>query len=220
MRPTVTVRRAIPGDAGPLIAVLAEAFLEGPVAEWLVPEMRYRRPVCFRYFRLMVHHGFEHGKVDTNADLSAVAIWYARNEAPPAAAPEYQDKLEQATGKYAPKFLLLDAMFEAHHPRIPHDYLAHMAVDPLRQNRGLGTALLAYAHHKLDQGNRPAYVVACNERSRDLYLRLGYRQGPALHPPSGAPLFWRMWRNQLNGGTRSPSPPAPASLLARSASST
>lgn len=203
MRPTVTVRRAIPDDAGPLIAVLAEAFVEGTLAEWLVPEERHRRPVCFRYFRLMLNHGFEHGQVDTNADLSAVAIWHARNEVPPAAAPDYQDNLEQATGKYAPKFLLLDAMFEAHHPRIAHDYLAHVAVDPLRQNRGLGTALLAYAHGRLNQANRAAYVVACNERSRDLYLRLGYRQGAALHTPSGGPMFWRMWRAQSDVGLTS-----------------
>lgn len=30
-----------------------------------------------------------------------------------------------------PVFNLLDAMFEAHHPRIPHDCLAYLAVDIL-----------------------------------------------------------------------------------------
>lgn len=77
-----------------------------------------RRPVCYRYFRLVLQHAIKHGTVDTNADLSAVAVWYGRGEVPPAVEPDHQDALKQATGKCAPVFNLLDAMFEAHHPRI------------------------------------------------------------------------------------------------------
>ncbi|MFD6694974.1 GNAT family N-acetyltransferase [Micromonospora aurantiaca (nom. illeg.)] len=220
MRPRVTVRRAIPDDLDPLLFVLAEAFLQTATAGWLVPNDSDRRRVCYRYFRLVLQHALRHGTVETNADLSAVAVWYGRGEVPPTVEPDYQDALEQAAGEYAPKFNLLDAMFEAHHPRIPHDCLTHLAVDPLRQNRGLGTALLRHALRRLDAANRAAYVVACNERSRDLYLRLGYRQGPALHLPSGGPMAWRMWRGQPDGGVRSTVLPAQPALPSRSTSST
>ncbi|MEW2445675.1 GNAT family N-acetyltransferase [Micromonospora marina] len=216
MRPAVTVRRAIPDDLGPLLFALAEAFLQGPLAAWLVPSERDRRPVSYRYFRLVLQHAIKHGTVDTNADLSAVAVWYGCGEVPPAAEPDYQDALEQATGDYAPKFLLLDAMFEAHHPRIPHDCLVLLAVDPLRQNRGLGTALLSDGLRRLDEANRAAYVVARTERTRNLYLRLGYSQGPPLHLPSGGPLAWRMWRGQPNGGACSTFPSAQPELPSRS----
>ncbi|PPA60456.1 hypothetical protein BAW75_01520 [Micromonospora chalcea] len=79
----------------------------------------------------MLQHALRHGTVDTNADLSAVAVWYGRGEVQPAVEPDHQDALKQATGKCAPVFNLLDAMPEADHPRIPHDCLAYLAVDIL-----------------------------------------------------------------------------------------
>ncbi|MER5337954.1 GNAT family N-acetyltransferase [Micromonospora sp. NPDC002717] len=197
---TISIRQATPDDAGELITVLVEAFLDGPVADWLIPDPDDRRAVYFRYFKLILHHGLQHGRVDTTTDRSAVAIWYTRNEAPPAGATAMYYEIEQATGTYAPRFLLLDALFETHHPRVPHDYLAYVAVDPRHQNRGLGTGLLTNAHQTLDAANRAAYLEASNTRNRDLYRRLGYRQGPPMHLPTAGPTIWRMWRGQPNGG--------------------
>ncbi|MEU5908408.1 hypothetical protein ABZ780_29040 [Micromonospora sp. NPDC047467] len=99
IRPAVTVRRAIPDDEGPLLFALAESFLQVPLVAWLVPDENDRRPVCYRYFRLVLQHALKHGTVDTNADLSAVAVWYGRGEVPPAVEPDYQDALEQAAGR-------------------------------------------------------------------------------------------------------------------------
>ncbi|MFG1951734.1 GNAT family N-acetyltransferase [Micromonospora sp. NPDC048830] len=206
-RPMLTVRRATRDNAGPLIALLAEAFLQGPVGEWLVPNIRERRVVYHRYFKVVLHHAQRHGYVDTTDNLAGVAIWYSRTEAP-VAAPSYQYELMNATGKYAPRFLLLDALFEAHRPRIPHDYLAYVAVDPDRQSCGIGSVLLGSAHWRLDARNRPAYLEASNERNRDLYARLGYHPGPPLNLPNAGPPIWRMWRGQPNGGVSAQFPPA------------
>ncbi|MFG1888127.1 GNAT family N-acetyltransferase [Micromonospora sp. NPDC049051] len=203
---TLTVRRATPDDAGPLITVLVEAFLDGPVADWLVPDLNDRRTVYFRYFKHVLHHGLRYGRVDTTSDLSAVAIWYTRDEVPLLASTDHYYVVEKATGKYAPKFLLLDAIFETHHPHAPHDYLAYVAVDPRRQSRGVGSALLTTAHQTLDAANRAAYLEASNTRSRDLYLRLGYRQGAPIHLPTQGPLIWRMWRGQPTDGSPAPFP--------------
>ncbi|MEU9505988.1 GNAT family N-acetyltransferase [Micromonospora sp. NPDC048170] len=202
----LTVRRATADDAGPLITVLAEAFLDGPVADWLVPDPHERRTVYFRYFTLVLHHGLQHGRVDTTSDLSAVAIWYTRDEVPLLASTDHYYEVEKATGRYAPKFLLLDAIFETHHPHPPHDYLAYAAVDPHRQGRGVGTALLTHAHQTLDEAGRAAYLEASNSRNRDLYQRLGYRQGSPIHLPTDGPLIWRMWRGQPTDGTPAPFP--------------
>ncbi|MFG1779042.1 GNAT family N-acetyltransferase [Micromonospora sp. NPDC049048] len=203
---TLTVRQATRDDAGPLITVLVEAFLNGPVADWLVPDLDERRNVYFRYFTHVLHHGLQHGRVDTTSDLSAVAIWYTRDEVPLRAPADHHHKVEEATGRYAPKFLLLDAIFETHHPQAPHDYLAYVAVDPCQQGQGVGSALLTTAHRTLDATNRPAYLEASNTRNRDLYLRLGYRQGAPIHLPTQGPLIWRMWRGQPTDGTPAPFP--------------
>lgn len=112
----VSIRRATPADTGPLVSVLVDAFFDGPVADWLVPDHDDRRAVYRRYFALVLRHGLAHGHVDTTTDRSAVAIWYARPEPPPSAPPEHQAALEAATGPYAPKFTLLEAMFDAFHP--------------------------------------------------------------------------------------------------------
>lgn len=208
MQPTrsITVRQATSDDAGPLITVLVEAFLDGPVADWLVPDLADRRTVYFRYFKLVFNHGLQHGRVDTTDDQSAVAIWYTRDQVPLVESTGHYYEVERATGRYAPRFLLLDAIFETHHPHAPHDYLAYVAVDPRHQGRGVGTALLTNAHQTLDAANRAAYLEASNTRNRDLYQRLGYRQGAPIHLPTEGPLIWRMWRGQPTDGTPAPFP--------------
>ncbi|MEV4824547.1 GNAT family N-acetyltransferase [Micromonospora sp. NPDC049274] len=193
---SVTVRQATRGDAEPLVAVLTEAFFDGPVADWLVPDHRDRQIVYRRYFELVFNHGLDNGHVDTTADLSAVAIWYPRAEPRRGDSREYQVALEAATGTYAPKFALLDAVFEAFHPSEPHHYLAYVAVQPEQQRRGVGAALLDHHHRQLDALGMPAYLEASNLRNRELYVRLGYRAGPPLILPTTGPTIWRMWRGQ------------------------
>ncbi|MFD0783351.1 GNAT family N-acetyltransferase [Micromonospora azadirachtae] len=207
-RMNIAVRRATPVDARRLLPVLVHAYLSGPVADWLIPNITERRVVYYRYFRLMLTHGLRYGRVDTTDDLSAVAIWYRRDETPAPVVPTYREQLGQAAGKYAPKFVLLDTMFEAHHPRVPHDYLAFLAVDPERQGRGVGSALLNRAHARLDAEHRAAYLEASNERNRDLYLRLGYRTGAPMMLPTAGPPIWRMWRGQREGDVGVAFPPA------------
>ncbi|MFI7221259.1 GNAT family N-acetyltransferase [Micromonospora maritima] len=191
---SVTIRRATSADTDRLVSVLAEAFFDGPVADWLIPNHDDRRAVYHRYFTLALRHGLDHGHVDTTAGLSAVAIWYPRLEPPRPAPPEHQAALEAATSRYAPKFTLLEAMFDAFHPREPHHYLAYVAVSPGQQGCGVGAALLGSYHRRLDALGLPAYLEASNMRNRRLYLRLGYRAGPPLLLPTSGPTIWRMWR--------------------------
>ncbi|MEV1320087.1 GNAT family N-acetyltransferase [Micromonospora arborensis] len=193
---TVTVRQAGRDDAEDLTSVLAEAFFDGPVADWLVPDHSDRRAVYRRYFELVLNHGLDHGHVDTTTDLSAVAIWYPRLEPPPKGSLGHQPELEEATGVYAPRFTLLDAVFEAHHPGEPHHYLAYAAVKPEQQGRGVGASMLGHYHRQLDALGMPAYLEANNLRNRELYVGLGYRAGPPLILPTTGPTIWRMWRGQ------------------------
>ncbi|MEU0156212.1 GNAT family N-acetyltransferase [Micromonospora fulviviridis] len=205
-RTNLTVRPAAHADVPALLPVLAEAFSTGPVAEWAVPKPADRLAVFTGYFRFMLDLGMRHGRVDTTTDLSGAAIWYRRDETP-SVLPDHVFGLEEATGPYAPKFLLLDAMFEARHPRMPHAYLAYIGVAPTRQGHGVGSALLTEAHEDIDAENLPAYLEASDPRNRNLYQRHGYQAGEPMRPTSSGPQFWPMWRGHLNGGARSPFPP-------------
>ncbi|CCH17773.1 GNAT family N-acetyltransferase [Micromonospora lupini] len=193
----VTVRQATPDDAGRLIGVLAETFLHDPVADWLIPDHDDRRFISYRYFTHIVGHGLQYGHVDMAADGSAAAIWYPRPEPSPAVAADHRVGVREATGTYAPKFVLIETMLESHHPPEVHHYLAYAAVSPGHQGRGTGTALLSNHHQQIDPLGMPAYVHATSTRNRDLYLRLGYLPGPSMVLPDGGPKIWRMWRAPL-----------------------
>lgn len=203
---SVTIRRATEDDAVNLLPVFVDAFLDGPVADWLIPDREVRRLVYFRYFRLMLRLGLKHGWIDTTDDLTAAAIWYRRDHSASHKPPlGYADDLAYATGRYAPKFELLDMVFEAHHPRMPHDYLAYLAVDPAHQRRSIGTALLTHAHAALDEQHRGAYLEASNVDNQRLYRRLGWETSEPLRVSVDGPQIWRMWRSPRTGADiRSP----------------
>ncbi|MFI7077134.1 GNAT family N-acetyltransferase [Micromonospora sp. NPDC049903] len=201
------VRAAAKADAGPLIAVLAEAFHHGPLADWLIPDPDERRTVYYRYFKDALHAGLEQGQVHTTSDQTAVAIWYPRPEPAPTDHHQRLETLERIAGVYAPKFVLLEEMFDAVHPDTPHHYLAYLAVDPTHHNQGIGAALLTDHHRHLDDIGIPAYLEASNLHNRRLYLRHGYTAGHTITLPTHGPTIWRMWRGTptTNGG-RTPFP--------------
>ncbi|WP_433528383.1 GNAT family N-acetyltransferase [Micromonospora sp. CA-263727] len=205
MTNTVTVRPATRTDAGPLIAVLAEAFHPGPLADWLIPDPDDRRTIYYRYFKDAYHHGLEHGLVHTTTDQTAVAIWHPHHEHTPT--PGRLTTLERIAGTYAPKLVLLEQLLDTHHPDQPHHHLAYLAVDPTRHHQGIGTALLTDHHRHLDHLGIPAYLEATNMHNRRLYLRHGYTAGTTITLPTDGPTIWRMWRGTLDtNGSRTPFP--------------
>ncbi|MFI7209407.1 GNAT family N-acetyltransferase [Micromonospora aurantiaca (nom. illeg.)] len=205
IRTDLTVRSARAAELPQIVSVMAAAFSTGTVAEWAVPEPADRLAVFTGYMGLMLDLGMRYGWVDVTDDLSGAAIWYRRDDTPPRV-PDHVYGLQEATGRYASRFLLLDAMFEARHPQVPHWHLAYIGVNPQRQSQGIGSVLLAYAHESLDRENLPAYLEASDPRNRDLYARHGYKAETPMMPAPAGPPFWPMWRGQLHGGARSPFP--------------
>jgi ribosomal protein S18 acetylase RimI-like enzyme len=100
------------------------------------------------------------------------------------------------TGQYLDQFHALDALFDEHHPSESHWHLLFLAVHPMHQNEGLGSALLKHVHDAMDASGVPEYLEASNESSARLYRRHGYQDmSPcAIRLPDGTP-FFRMWRS-------------------------
>src|SRR5439155_27204580 len=128
-------------------------------------------------------------------DGSAAAVWLHHNgsELPPP--PDYDERLIFVAGPYLRRFRVLDELIEANHPHGEvHHHLVFLAVRPDRQGAGLGSALMARHHRRLDEARIGAYLEASSPRSRELYLRHGYRdRGKLFRLPDGPP-FWPMWR--------------------------
>lgn len=190
------IRRATAADADVLVPLLAAAFAEGALADWLVPDPADRPRINEAYFADAFAHEVQGGKVYTTDDLTGVAFWSHRVGAQDVPA-ERKEALHQLTGPYAERFCWLEQAFAARHPTPSHHHLAFLAVAPEQQGKGIGTALLK-AHHTqhLDPYGLPAYLEATNPRNRELYHRHGYIDGPELVLPDGGPALYPMWRGK------------------------
>jgi GNAT superfamily N-acetyltransferase len=193
----VVVRDIDPVDTDEITDVLAAAMTDGHVARWLMPDAALRRESSPEYFAIFAEHAVRYGDVYVTVDpidgrLSGVALWFPLRRMIPAPV-DYERRLKEVTGPAFDRVCELDAALDAHHPVEPHHYLAFIAVRPERQNFGIGSALLARHHARLDRAGIPAYLEANDPRNRDLYLRHGYESQPPILLPDGPPV-WPMWR--------------------------
>ena len=76
----------------------------------------------------------------------------------------------QVTRRWSEVFDALELL----HPMEPHWYLGTLGVDPDRQSRGVGTALLSRWLAEVDRGGMPAYLETDSEGNVGFYQRLGF----------------------------------------------
>lgn len=196
----VVVRDIDPVGSDEITEVLVAAMSDGAVARWLMPDDGLRRQSSPEYFAIFAEHAVHHGEVYASVDpidgkLSGVALWFPLTHVIPSPV-DYDSRLKDVTGSAYDRVCELDAALEAEHPLGPHHYLAFVAVRPDRQNLGIGSALLARHHARLDRAGLGAYLEANDPRNRELYLRHGYQSRPPVLLPDGPPV-WPMWREPL-----------------------
>jgi GNAT superfamily N-acetyltransferase len=195
---TVEVTRADPGQVDQVSALVAESFEPLAASGWLVPEPSSRRRLLKANVKIYVEHALHHGHIDVIGE-DAAAVWFHHDTGEELPQPDdYDERLIFAVGKHLRRFRALDEAFDANHPHgTVHHHLAFLAVRPDSQGSGLGTALLREHHRRLDESGTPGYLEASSERSRELYLRNGYRlHGEPFYLPDGPP-FWPMWREPV-----------------------
>ena len=77
-----------------------------------------------------------------------------------------------------------------YHPEGPHWYLAMIGVDPARQGRGYGSAILRESLRRCDEDGVIAYLESSNPKNLPLYERYGFEavgfvqpgDFPGVHP--------------------------------------
>lgn len=189
-------------DSFVLSRVIAHAFFDLAVSQWLLPNPEVRRRIFPPYFQIYVEHAFTRGLVLTTPDRDAVALWLPVGRAGPDAPEDYHARLVVVTGPHRDRFLTLDEAFDRHHPvGVKHEHLAIVAVRPGRQRRGIGTALLDARHELLDRLGIPAYLEASDPAKRDIYRKHGYvlRPNAPIRLPDGGPELFPMWREPRSG---------------------
>jgi GNAT superfamily N-acetyltransferase len=190
-------------DVEPVVALFTVAFMDDPLARWLIPDTQARMEVLPAYLRIFVEHALHDrgGSIELSPDVDAAALWFALQADTTPRIPGYKEQLVRAVGgARLARFLLLDQARHNHHPgRLGHDYLAFAAVHPDQQRRGLGTALLQPRLRLLDARGQPAYAEATNARTAAWLQQQGYQGQAPYQPAPDSPWLLPLWRPAATG---------------------
>lgn len=194
-RADVAIRAAGPEQHEQLAELLADAFLDGDFAEWLVPDPSERARIYPPYFSLLLEPALKGGLIEVIGDGAAAAVWYPESRNAPPEPEHYENRLAKICGAHTDRFLALDdALIHNHPTTLAADYCAFVAVHPSQQGQGLGTALLRHHHQDADQAGRICYLEATGTRNKKLYARHGYAPRRTFSLGSDGPTAYPMHR--------------------------
>lgn len=179
-----------------LADILADAFANDPVMNWIIPE-----PGLYPdFFSLLVRDTFApQGLMHLDGQDRGAALWL-----PPGASFTVRPSL--AVVSLFGRLLLRRGLgpllripqqgkvFERHHPSEPHYHLVFIGARQAAQGQGVGSALIKQGTRICDQQHMPAYLESSNEANVPLYQRHGFEVIAEEDLPSGGPRVWFMWR--------------------------
>jgi GNAT superfamily N-acetyltransferase len=196
--PNPQIRPATKDDHEMAAETLALAFAEDPAWAHLLPEPAKRAERLLAFFTAELENLLpEYRQLWIAADGSGAAVWArpGRWRVPFSRTMRASRHMAGVFGKRLPLALWSQLRFERRHPRTPHWYLNYLGVEPRRQGRGIGAALLAPVLGQCDREATPAHLEASTERNRALYERHGFTLTGSFDMPGGGPPLREMWRD-------------------------
>lgn len=179
------------------LASLTLSFSADPLVRWLWPDQERYLTYWPRVADAFAGGAFDQGTSHGIEDCLALALWL-----PPGVGPDgeavmvlMRESMDDRT--YEDMNGVFEQM-EDLHPTDDHWYLPLIGVDPLAQGRGLGATLLRHALELCDRDGLAAYLEATSPRSRNLYLRHGFKDVDIIQAGTSPPL-WAMLREPPSG---------------------
>lgn len=192
---SIDMIRATQADIPALSGVLAQAFHDDPVFQWLVPDPEPRRSTLPSVFAAFARVYVPHGESYLAGNATGAALW-----APPGVDPfdgraleVFAREMTETLGDRVERALELDQILREHHPEEPYAFLQLIGVSPAGQGRGLGSRMLHAVLRRCDLRGTPAYLEATSVANRRLYHRYGFETVSEITIPGG-PTLWAMWR--------------------------
>jgi GNAT superfamily N-acetyltransferase len=204
---TRTLRAFSRADLKPTCVMMARAFDDDPVMEWIFPDEGMRRRRLPLFFAASMrgsslrHDGTE--LVVVNGEIAGCATWMPPGSWLPSvwrqlvALPGYARTLGSRLGVASATYSTLLNV----HPRAPHWYLAGIGTDPPLQGTGIGSQLMHSRLARCDVERIPAYLESSKARNVPFYESHGFSVVRELTIPSGGPTLWLMWREPRVGRT-------------------
>ncbi len=185
--------------------MLARAFDDSPIFEFLFPKGSARLKITAGTFRSTLLDALPFGQIHVAVDGSGVigaACWLPPEGYP--VTPRRQAVLVARLARLFPwaPSRVPDSMrylsaTDRVHPKDLHWYLAILGVDPRRQGEGLGGRLISHTLEPLDAQGIPAYLETDKERNLAWYDRHRFELRETLHPVRSGPPVWTMWRDPV-----------------------
>ena len=179
------------------VDVMVLAFSSDPITRWCWPDPQQYLAHFPPFVTAFGGAAFDKETAYVAEQGSGAALWL-----PPGSEPDgdaMMALLQRTVDEQRLKdvFALLEQMGR-YHPSEPHWYLPLMGVDPSRQGRGYGSALMQHALATCDRDCRPAYLESTNPKNIPLYERHGFELLGTIQSGSSPPLFpmLRKWRRE------------------------
>jgi GNAT superfamily N-acetyltransferase len=182
------IKTATASDETPIIDVMMRAFASDPVAQWIWPDSQQYQKYFPSFVRAFGGKAFTHGSAYYVDGYGAAALWLPPNFLPD------EDTLssvfQRSVSEQRQKGVI--AVFDHmghYHPSEPHWHLPLMGVDPLKQSKGFGSALMQHALVQCDRDNKLAYLESSSPRSVPFYKRHGFELLGTIQLGNSPPIF-------------------------------
>jgi GNAT superfamily N-acetyltransferase len=149
------------------------AFSTDPMARWSWPSPHEYLVGFPRLAKAFGERAFEQNGAYCAEDYRGAALWL-----PPGIGPDDAKLLaiaEETIARHQQSDVMaIFEQMERYHPAEPHWYLPLLAVDPVHQGKGYGSALLRPVLERCDREKQLAYLESSNPRNVPLYERHGF----------------------------------------------
>jgi ribosomal protein S18 acetylase RimI-like enzyme len=181
---------------------MARGFQEYPLAVWLAPDPVRRARFLEWAMGKTIQHAFRYGTVLTDDEVSGAAIWYSPSVTKVGFFELIRTGLILAPLKIGLRHAkrlttfsaIVDKSHEAHFHG-PHWYLDNIAIDPARQGRGIGRALVEEGLRRVDADRAPCFLETHDDDNVGYYERFGFRVVASVQFPWNGPRNWTMLRD-------------------------
>jgi ribosomal protein S18 acetylase RimI-like enzyme len=185
-----------------LTGLLARAFFEDPLYEYIFPDPADRLRLAAWDLGKLTHYGVRFGEVYAPSTLSGCAVWL-----PPGETDFTQERMAeigmldsaaQIGVEAEQRMMRFVAESEEFHKKVapqPHWYLLLLGVDPPRQKQGIGSALLAANLARADAGRFRVYLETANPANIPFYQKQGFEVRAEAPLSDGGASIWYMVRD-------------------------
>ena len=197
---SITVRKASISDFPALEKMLARAFDDDPMTNWICLQDRHRTDRIITSMDLGLRLAIPFAEIYTTQDQTGAAAWIP----PGKTGIGFREVLMlltkgiRVTGvKHGISTFIVGIIVWKRRPKTPHWYLSPLGVEPSLQGKGIGCALLQPILKRCDQDHLPAYLETQKERNVRFYEHRGFKVKERIKLPYGAPDTWCMLREPL-----------------------